>query len=196
MSFYNVHDAWYRLQWVKCVMRANASTRVWESMGEQERGRVKSNNVILRVRDEVQGLGTSSEPQWDSETRGEVLPVFLVCTGEYIYNVKFLNEKLTTNKFYCSHKGPEMCTKVQHPKLLYPAHNTCSAVMWPLWYVWSARPTQCQSNPADTSSQLLCANVLMCHIQIVKLPGVLCSTELGIAMCMRCQPKAKIIRNC
>ena len=35
----------------------------------------------------------------------------------------------------------------------------------------------------------------MCHIQIVKLPGVLCSTELGIAICTRCQPKAKIIRN-
>jgi len=45
--------------------------------------------------------------QWDSDMRVEVLLDFLECTGEYIYNVKFLNEKLTTDKFYCLSKGPE-----------------------------------------------------------------------------------------
>ena len=38
--------------------------------------------------------------------------------------------------------------------------------------------------------------VPMCHIWIVKLPGVLHNTELGISMCMRCRLKAKIIGNC
>jgi hypothetical protein len=36
----------------------------------------------------------------------------------------------------------------------------------------------------------------MCHVWIVKLLGVLHSTKLGIAMCARCWPKAKIIGNC
>jgi hypothetical protein len=44
-------------------MLANASARVQESMGKREHGRAKSNNMILGVRDEVQGLGTNSEPQ-------------------------------------------------------------------------------------------------------------------------------------
>ena len=56
---------------------------------ERERGRAKSNNAISGARDEVQSLETRSELQRGSETRGEVLLVFLVCTGEYIYNVKF-----------------------------------------------------------------------------------------------------------
>jgi hypothetical protein len=42
--------------------------------------------------------------------------------------VKILNEKLTSDKFYRSHKGPETRMKVQPPKLPYPAHNTCSAI--------------------------------------------------------------------
>ena len=64
-----------------------SEVKAWES--ERERGRAKSNNTILRARDKVRSLETRSESQRGSETRGEVLLVFLVCTGEYIYNVKF-----------------------------------------------------------------------------------------------------------
>jgi hypothetical protein len=102
---------------------------------------------------------------------------------------------MTTDKFYHLYKRPEAHTKVQPSKLPYLAHNTCSVITWPPWYVWSTRPTQCWSDPADASSRLLCTDVPMCHVQIVKLPGVLHSTELGIAMCVRCRPQAKIIGN-
>jgi hypothetical protein len=70
----------------ECVKAWESEVKAWES--ERERGRAKSNNVISRVRDKVRSLETRSELQRGSETRGEVLLVFLVCTGEYIYNVK------------------------------------------------------------------------------------------------------------
>jgi hypothetical protein len=38
-------------------------------------------------------------------------------------------------------------------------------------------------------------DVPMCHVQIIKLMGVLCSTELGISIHARYWPKAKIIGN-
>ena len=60
-----------------------SEVRAWES--ERERGRAKSNNAISRARDEVRSLETRSESQQGSETRGEVLLVFLLCTvGIYI----------------------------------------------------------------------------------------------------------------
>jgi hypothetical protein len=70
----------------ECARAWESEVKAWES--ERERGRAKSNNAILRARDEVQSLETRSESQRGSETWGEVLLVFLVCTGEYIYNVK------------------------------------------------------------------------------------------------------------
>jgi len=92
---------------------------------------------MLRARDEVQGWDL--RPQRDSDMRGEVLLYFLVCTGEYIYNVKLKNEKLTTDKFCHLSKGPETHMKIQHPKLPYLACNTCSAIAWPSQYLWIAR---------------------------------------------------------
>jgi hypothetical protein len=71
----------------ECARAWESEVKAWES--ERERGRAKSNNAILSVRDKVRSLETRSESQQGSETRGGVLLVFLVCTGEYIYNVKF-----------------------------------------------------------------------------------------------------------
>jgi hypothetical protein len=59
-----------------------------KSEGEGE-GKVLTKNVILRAKDKVQSLKMRSELQRGSETRGEVLLVFLVCTGEYLYYVIF-----------------------------------------------------------------------------------------------------------
>jgi hypothetical protein len=60
-----------------------------------EQSEVRNARVRKSVgeRSEAQESGRESRRAKSSETRGEVLLVFLVCTGEYIYNVKFLNEK-------------------------------------------------------------------------------------------------------
>ena len=100
--------------------------KAWES---ESAGEWSLKNMLLRLRDEVQGWDLRL--QQDSDMKGEVLLYFLVCTGEYIYNVKFKNEKLTTGKFYRLSKGPETCMKIQLLKLLYPTHNACSAIAWP-----------------------------------------------------------------
>jgi hypothetical protein len=71
----------------ECARAWEGEVKASESVGE--RGRAKSNNAKSKVRDEVRSLETRSESQRGSETQGEVLLVFLVCTGEYIYNVKF-----------------------------------------------------------------------------------------------------------
>jgi len=134
--------------------------------------------------------------QWDSDMRVEVLLDFLECTGEYIYNVKFLNEKLTTDKFYCLSKGPETHMKIQHQKLPYLAHNACSAIVWPWQYLWIARLMSDQSDAASlfwyTNMPVSLAIVLL----NCKTSAVLHSTKFGFAMSARHQPKAKIIGNC
>ena len=147
-----------------------------------------------RVRDEVQGW--DPRPQWDSDTRGEVLLFFLVCTGEYIYNVKILNEKLTTDKFYFLSKGPETCMKIQHPKLPYLAHNTCSAITGTPQYLQVARLMLGQSDMLTWPHYfdiLICQCPQQLFYWTIKL--LLCGTKLGFTMSMRCWPKANIIGN-
>jgi len=54
----------------------------------QERGRAKSNNRYREQRQSTKSERRESESQRGSETRGEVLLLFLVCTVEYICYMK------------------------------------------------------------------------------------------------------------
>ena len=150
-----------------CNVRAWKCVGEWESAWESESVGERSLIMWYWVQETKYKVKIWATTRfWDE---GWSSTFFLVCTGEYIYNVKFFNEKLTTSKFFCLHKGPEMHMKVQHPKLPYLAHNTCSVVMWPPWYVWSTGLTQCWSVPTDASLRPLCTDVPMCHIQIVNI---------------------------
>jgi len=44
---------------------------------------------VLKIQMRYEVQGRDLRLQQDSDTRSEVLLVFLVCTGEYTYNVKF-----------------------------------------------------------------------------------------------------------
>ena len=116
-----------------------SKVRAWES--EREHGRAKSNNVVSRVRDEVQSLEMRSESQWGSERCGVKFYLFFLYVQESIYIMwNFKMKRMLTDKFYHLYKGPEAHTKVQPSKLPYPAHNACCALAWSLWYLWIAGP--------------------------------------------------------
>jgi hypothetical protein len=67
--FYNVRGAQYRLWWAKQSAKCKSA---------QERGRVKSNNTILRARDKLQRLETRSELQRGSERCGMKFYLFFL----------------------------------------------------------------------------------------------------------------------
>jgi len=103
--------------------------------------------------------------------------------------IYILYEKLTSDKFYRLHEGPETCMKIQHPKLPYPAHNACSAIAW----------LNCQANagPKQNADVASCFDVPVRSncIMKCKTSGVLRSAELGVVVHAGHPLKAKIIGN-
>ena len=159
----------------------------WECMS-------KCKNASARVRTQVQSLKNMmprvSDKVWGQETRSEVTTRFwykgwssnFTCFSG-MYKVVFILVKNKNKKEWAqefsSYKFDVLkpMDKVQHKdSLFYMSHDNSK---WPMLKLgWSGLMTH--------PHHLWCTGGLMCHVQIVKLPGVLHSTELGIAMCTRC----------
>jgi hypothetical protein len=173
-----------------------SEVRAWESVGEQERMREKSKNVISRARDKVWSLEMRSELQRGSERCGVKFYLFFLYVQASIYIMwKFKMKGWQLLNFTAYTKDQRLVQKSNlqnyHIQLIAPVAHFCDH------HNISEFPHQCRA-------KAICwhglanwyPNMLMLSEIVYWTAGVQCSAELGVTISARHQPKAKIIGNC